>query len=62
LRVKYLLAGIYEAINQDARALAVYEQIMDSDDNFEDAGERYLQVKTRLMQQENERQNPAVKP
>jgi tetratricopeptide (TPR) repeat protein len=62
LRVKYLLAGIYEGLNQDDRALAVYGQIMDRDDNFEDAGERYLQVKTRLMQQENARQNQPATP
>lgn len=48
-RVLYLLAGIYEGLNQDQQALPIYEAILRIDPNYQDAEERYLQVRMRLL-------------
>jgi tetratricopeptide (TPR) repeat protein len=43
------LAGLYEAAGQDQKALQTYERILDKDPNYQDAQERYLQLKTGLL-------------
>ena len=50
LRMAYLLGNIYEGLGQDAKALAAYEKVIDKNPGFADVSDRYLQLKTRLLQ------------
>lgn len=50
-RIAYLLAGIYEGMNQDDRALPLYEKIMSINPAYEDVEKRYLQLKIRLLEE-----------
>ncbi len=43
------LAGLYEAAGQEQKALQTYERLLDKDPNYQDAQERYLQLKTGML-------------
>lgn len=49
LAMQLKLAGLYEAAGQEQKALQAYERILDKDPNYQDAQERYLQLKTGLL-------------
>ncbi|MBI5523844.1 MAG: tetratricopeptide repeat protein [Desulfarculus sp.] len=58
LALQLRLAGFYEAAGQDQKALQAYERILDKDPNFQDAQERYLQLKTSLLSERKGKPSP----
>ncbi|MCF8031449.1 MAG: tetratricopeptide repeat protein [Desulfarculaceae bacterium] len=53
LKLKFQLAGLLESQGRDARALELYEAILDADPAFPQAEERYLSLRTRQLGQKN---------
>lgn len=43
------LAELYEALGNDAKALALFEKILDKNADYPEAQEHYLQLKTRML-------------
>lgn len=55
------LAAFYESRGQDAKALELYGRIVDRDPDYPEVMERYMQLKTLLLEQKNHNQ-PAPAP
>jgi tetratricopeptide (TPR) repeat protein len=51
LRILFLLGNIYEGMGEEKKALDFYEQIINEDPNYQEASERYLQLKIRLLRE-----------